>query len=234
MDINSVEFQEELKKTIKFTDGVVEKFGFAYNPNLEITQSVQLGLTRNKLLHGKRFCPCFFVTGTSEDRQCPCKIAIDEEIPTDGHCHCGIFCTKQTADQMKLDMRVQEDAHSHKNILTEKECLHLLSKDDVDGDELEALLEARIAGIIDFILIDVRETYENKSKKIVGTNELLPTSTFFNDIQKYEKYKDKHIILYCRSGSRTYQVKTILKNDFKFSKVSHLTHGIVSYSGELN
>jgi ferredoxin-thioredoxin reductase catalytic subunit/rhodanese-related sulfurtransferase len=234
MDINSPEFQAELAKTVKFTDKVLTQFGYEYNPNIEITEGIQLGLTRNKMLHGKRFCPCFLVTKTAEDRICPCKPAIEDEIPNKGICHCTIFCTPEKANEMRLEMQVEEDSHAHKNILTNDECKFLLSKDDLDGDELEALMEARKAGITDFVLIDIREKYENSSQKIVGTDELFPTSTFFNDIKKFEEFKDKNIILYCRSGSRTYQVKYILKNDFGFSKVSHLTHGIISYTGDVD
>jgi ferredoxin-thioredoxin reductase catalytic subunit/rhodanese-related sulfurtransferase len=234
MDLNSPEFKEELEKTIKFTDKVINQFGFEYSPNKEIVEGVQLGLARNKLLHNKRYCPCFLVTKTKDDRICPCKPALNEEIPTNGICHCGIFCTPEKAKEMSIELRAEEDAHAHKNILTDKECDALLSKEDLDGDELQALLEARKAGITNFVLIDVREKFEYDSKKIVGTDALFPTSTFFNDVQKFEEYKDKNIILYCRSGSRTFQVKFILKNDFKFPKVSHLTHGIISYDGDMD
>ena len=98
IDPNSEEFQTELQKTVDFTDKVVKQFGFAYNPDSEITQSIQFGLTRNKLIYDKRYCPCFFVTGNKEeDRVCPCKPAINDEIPNHGSCHCGIFCTPEFA-----------------------------------------------------------------------------------------------------------------------------------------
>ena len=37
IDPNSEEFQTELQKTVDFTDKVVKQFGFAYNPDSEIT-----------------------------------------------------------------------------------------------------------------------------------------------------------------------------------------------------
>ena len=98
IDINSDEFQAELEKTIRFTDKVVEQFGWAYNPDAEINEGIQLGLTRNKMMHGKRYCPCFFITGNKEeDRICPCPPAIEKEIPEDGVCHCQIYCTPEYA-----------------------------------------------------------------------------------------------------------------------------------------
>ena len=59
IDPNSEEFQTELQKTVDFTDKVVKQFGFAYNPDSEITQSIQFGLTRNKLIYDKRYCLVF-------------------------------------------------------------------------------------------------------------------------------------------------------------------------------
>ena len=93
IDPESVEFKEELEKTIKFTDKVCAQFGFVYNPDPEINQGIQFGLTRNKLIHGKRYCPCFFVTGNKEeDRICPCKPAL-EHVPTDG-VPLPVFCIR--------------------------------------------------------------------------------------------------------------------------------------------
>ena len=34
---------------------------------------------------------------SADDRICPCKPAIKEELPEKGVCHCGIFCTKEYA-----------------------------------------------------------------------------------------------------------------------------------------
>jgi len=32
---------------------------------------------------------------SADNRTCPCPQAINEEIPNDGKCHCGIFCTPE-------------------------------------------------------------------------------------------------------------------------------------------
>jgi ferredoxin-thioredoxin reductase catalytic subunit len=101
IDMNSQEFLDELEKTKKFTDKVNKQFGWVYNANEDVNEGVTLGLARHKLLYGKRFCPCFMVVPdenkegkykSADDRICPCKPAIEHEIPEKGVCHCGIFC----------------------------------------------------------------------------------------------------------------------------------------------
>lgn len=103
VDMSSDEFLQEMEKTKKFADKVCKQFGWVYNPNHEVNEGVLMGLTRNKLLYGKRYCPCFMVVEedrkfkSADNRICPCKPAIEKEIPQDGKCHCGIFCTPEYA-----------------------------------------------------------------------------------------------------------------------------------------
>ncbi len=111
IDMNSEEFLTELEKTKKFTDKVNKQFGWVYNPNEDVNEGVIMGLARHKLLYGKRFCPCFMVvedpeTGkhkSADDRICPCKPAIEKEIPENGVCHCGIFCTPEYVEKHKAE-----------------------------------------------------------------------------------------------------------------------------------
>jgi predicted sulfurtransferase len=49
-------------------------------------------------------------------------------------------------------------------------------------------------------------------------------------MNKLENIKDKFIVLYCRTGSRTGQMLYILKR-MGFQKIAHLSDGIVQYSG---
>ncbi len=110
LDMSSPEFLEELEKTKAFTDKVCAQFGFKYHPNEEVNEGVIMGLARNKLLYGKRFCPCFMVEEdpakpgkfkSADDRVCPCKPALEKEIPEEGKCHCGIFCTPEFVEANK-------------------------------------------------------------------------------------------------------------------------------------
>ena len=110
IDVNSDEFIAELEKTQKFTKKVCENFNLVFNPDDEINESVTFGLARNKMIYGKRFCPCFMaeeVDGkfkSTDDRICPCKPAIEKEIPQEGKCHCGIFCTPEYAKANAIEI----------------------------------------------------------------------------------------------------------------------------------
>ena len=96
------QFKTELAKTNKFVDKVYDKMNLFPNPDPEINETIAMGLTNNKIKYGLRYCPCFIVQGETKEekrkadnRVCPCKPALQKEIPEDGICHCGIFCTKK-------------------------------------------------------------------------------------------------------------------------------------------
>jgi ferredoxin-thioredoxin reductase catalytic subunit/rhodanese-related sulfurtransferase len=238
IDMNSPEFIAEMEKTIKFTDKVCESRGWVYNPQEEVNEGVQMGLARNKMMYGKRFCPCFMVDATGEkpksvdDRICPCKPAIENELPNDGKCHCGIFCTPEYAEAKRLELGMEEVVHTHSRGLTKEECEKLVSQAELDGDELAALMEARELGMVDFTLVDVREHMEWQMGHIKGADKLVPTSSFFAALEDAQLDKSKNIILYCHVGSRSAHVARIM-NDMGYAKIGNLTYGIVSYSGEI-
>ena len=231
IDPQSQEFKDTLEKTIRFTDKVVAQFGWAYNPDQEINQGIQFGLTRNKMMHGKRYCPCFFVTGEADDRVCPCPPAIEKEIPQDGVCHCQIFCTPEYAAAQTQEEVIEEIVHQHSRGLSNEECTVLVNKDELDGDEVIALLEARDLGMVDFKLVDVREPMEWQMGHIKGADLILPTSNFFAALDEAKLSQDENIIVYCHVGSRSAHCARILA-DMGYTKVGNLTHGIVSYPGE--
>jgi len=239
IDMNSPEFQVELEKTQKFTDKVNQQFGFVYNPNEEVNEGVIMGLARNKLIYGKRFCPCFMVIGeTKEERKeadnriCPCKPALEKEIPEDGLCHCGIFCTPEYAAAQAKEEAMEEVAHQHSRGLRQEEAALLLQKEQLDGDELESLMEAKELGMVQFTLVDVREPMEYEMMRIKGTDVLVPTSQFYAKVEEMLGAKKKEqLILYCHSGSRSYQVQHAMKG-LGFEKIGNLAYGIISYNGE--
>ena len=239
IDMNSPEFQAELEKTWKFVEKVDKQFGFVQNPDNEINEGVAMGLARNKLIYGKRYCPCFMVIGETpqerkeaDNRICPCKPALENEIPNDGLCHCGIFCTPEYVEQKRLENSAEETAHQHSRGLTKEEAKLLLEKEQLDGDEIESLLEARELEMVNFKLIDVREDMEYRMGHIKGTDELLPTSQFYDWFPNIQNMKDEYIILYCHTGSRSYQVQHVM-NSQGFKHVSNFTYGIISYNGEI-
>ena len=238
IDMNSPEFLSRMEKTIKFTDKVCASRGWVYNPQVEVNEGVQMGLARNKMMYNKLFCPCFMVEEVDgkpqsvDNRICPCPPAIEKEIPETGSCHCGIFCTPEFAAAKRIELGMEDVTHTHSRSLTKEECEQLITQHELDGDELQALIEARESGIITFKLIDVREEMEWKIGHIKNADKLIPTSSFYPSLEKSNLDKDENIILYCHVGSRSAHVAKIMK-DMGYTKLGNLTHGIVSYSGEI-
>jgi ferredoxin-thioredoxin reductase catalytic subunit/rhodanese-related sulfurtransferase len=238
IDMNSDEFQAEFEKTWKFVEKVNNQFGFVQNPNEEVNEGVAMGLARNKLIYGKRYCPCFMVEGETKEEQkkadnrvCPCKPALQKEIPEQGYCHCGIFCTPEYAKSQKKDEVMEEVVHQHSRGLTKEEAIVLLQKEQLDGDELEALIEAKNLNMIYFELIDVREMMEFKMGHIVGTDALVPTSQFYVKIEEIADKKQTPLIVYCHTGSRSFQVQHAMKS-LGFKQVGNLQYGIIAFDGE--
>jgi len=191
IDMNSDEFQAELEKTTKFVDKVYKQFDWVPNPNEEVNEGVTMGLARNKLIYGKRYCPCFMVIGETKEEQkaadnriCPCKPAIEKEIPEDGLCHCGIFCTPEYAAEQAQHDEIEEVVHAHSTGLTKEQAQALLKEEQLDGDELEALIEAKKLGMVNFTLVDTREHMEYQMEHIVGTDVLVPTSQFYAKVEE--------------------------------------------------
>ncbi len=240
IDMNSAQFQAEMEKTSKFVDKVYKQFGWVPNPNEEVNEGVTMGLARNKLIYGKRFCPCFMVIGETKEEQkaadnrvCPCKPAIEKEIPEDGLCHCGIFCTPEYAQSQAKHDEIEEVVHTHSKGLSIDQAQTLLCEEQLSGDELEALVEARRLGMVNFILVDTREFMEFQMGHIVGTDKLVPTSQFYAKVEEELAGKQsEQIIVYCHTGSRSFQVQHAMKG-MGFEKVGNLRPGIIGYHGEI-
>ena len=238
IDIQSEEFQVQFELTKQFTDKVCEEHGFVYNPEFDVNESIQMGLTRNKLIYDKRYCPCFMVVGNTQEekdkadnRLCPCTPALEKEIPTQGHCHCGIFCTASYAKSVEeVEHDVDEIVHSKGH--TKEECEEILKKEQISGSEVEALLEARNLGFVKFNLVDTREWMEWVGSRIKGTDHLIPTTAFYQALERIENDKETSVVVYCHSGSRSaYCQRIMLQMGFK--SVSNLDYGIITYPGEL-
>jgi ferredoxin-thioredoxin reductase catalytic subunit/rhodanese-related sulfurtransferase len=238
IDMDSAEFKAELKKTQEFTSKVCKNNGWVLNPIEDINEGVTMGLARNKMIYNKRFCPCFMVIGETKEEQkeannriCPCTPAIEDEIPNEGKCHCGIFCTPEFAKLNAIEEKAEIVAHNHSRGLTKEECEVLLSHEQLDGDEITSLLEARDLKMIDFILVDVREWMEWNQQRIVGTDVLIPTTSFYNQLEQIENKKEIPIILYCLTGSRSAYCQRVMQ-DMGWKQVSNFTRGIIAFSGE--
>jgi len=76
-------------------------------------------------------------------------------------------------------------------------------------------------------LLDVREPHENAEFNIGGT--LLPLGKVMTmQVDDIEDWKDKEVIVYCRSGNRSGQASLILES-MGFQNVTNLTGGMMAW-----
>lgn len=79
----------------------------------------------------------------------------------------------------------------------------------------------------DSLLLDVRETKEVKEGAIAGYKHIALAS-LEGKLSELQKYKEKDIIVYCRTGHRSASAcRTLTKNGFE--KVSNLAGGILAW-----
>lgn len=234
IDVNSKEFQTELENTKLFAKDVLSRYNLVFNPNDDVNSGILQGLTRNKLIYDKRYCPCFMVVeDDKENRICPCIPALNIEISNNGSCHCGIFCTKEKAKELENDLNTSSNIETQSyDGLSKDDCLKLLEQDEIDSNELIALLEARENKVVDFILVDVREWMEWVNARIKGVDYLVPTTSFYHSLEPLTSKKDDYIILYCHSGSRSSYCQRVMYQ-MGFKKVINLDYGIMYFQGDL-
>lgn len=94
--MSDVEFKQFIPKTWEFVEKYASRAGYKLNEDQEILTAVVEGLSRNKALHGKQYCPCRMLSGDPEEDRakiCPCKWH-KEEIDKDGMCHCQLYFSK--------------------------------------------------------------------------------------------------------------------------------------------
>jgi rhodanese-related sulfurtransferase len=82
----------------------------------------------------------------------------------------------------------------------------------------------------EFQLIDVREEHEYDICNLNG--ELMPVGEIFQQVERISK--EKMVILYCRSGSRSMVVGKELEKRHGFTNLYNLKGGIIAYAREID
>ncbi|GAB4331045.1 MAG: hypothetical protein OHK0038_05630 [Flammeovirgaceae bacterium] len=82
----------------------------------------------------------------------------------------------------------------------------------------------------DFLLIDVRETWENEEVNLGGEN--IPLGTILNHAAKLPK--DKKIVIHCRSGKRSADAINLLEKNHGFTNLYNLKGGILAYIEQID
>lgn len=82
----------------------------------------------------------------------------------------------------------------------------------------------------DFLLIDVRTEPELKLGKIGGSINI-ELKQLKPDDMRLQSYKDRPVVIYCESGSRSKKAATLLAKN-RFSKVYYLAGGYQVWRGD--
>ncbi|NOY15328.1 MAG: rhodanese-like domain-containing protein [Gammaproteobacteria bacterium] len=80
------------------------------------------------------------------------------------------------------------------------------------------------------IFVDVREKKE-MTGGVINAAYRAPLSSFENNVKQLEKFKDKPLIVYCRTGNRSFKAAAMLKKK-GFNRVYSLTGGILAWQKE--
>jgi len=80
------------------------------------------------------------------------------------------------------------------------------------------------------VVLDVREDSEYQSGHIQDSIHI-PMGSLSSRVNELEKYKDKNVILGCRSGSRSGRACGLLKKN-GFTKVHNLRGGVMAWEKE--
>ena len=93
--------------------------------------------------------------------------------------------------------------------------------------QLKEMLDAREAGEIDFVLIDVREPNEFEIVSIDGA-VLIPKGEFLDGSALEQLPNDKQIVLHCKVGGRSAEALAVVKGA-GFSDAIHVGGGILAW-----
>ena len=98
-----------------------------------------------------------------------------------------------------------------------------MSYTNIDKRELNMLLKSEE----DFLLLDIRTKEEFMESKIDGAVNI-PLSELLFNIDEIEDYKDRKIVIYCRSGHRSITACNLLAME-GFNDLYNLEKGIIGY-----
>lgn len=94
---------------------------------------------------------------------------------------------------------------------------------DIQVEELKDKLDAKE----EFVLIDVREDYERAEFNVGGRHIAL--GTLPSNMDDLAEYKDKEIVVYCRSGNRSGQAKAFMEQ-LGYKNVRNLVGGMLEWN----
>jgi rhodanese-related sulfurtransferase len=94
--------------------------------------------------------------------------------------------------------------------------------EDITVEELKKKLDDKE----DFVFIDVREEWEYEEDNLGALN--IPMGQLAHQLDEIKDFKDKEIVMQCRSGARSGNAKRFLETQ-GFTKVRNLLGGILAF-----
>ena len=91
-------------------------------------------------------------------------------------------------------------------------------------------LKTKLDNQEDFQLIDVREQNEREFTNIGGDH--IPMGNIMQSMDQIDKEKD--VVIYCRSGSRSGQVVNFLEANHGFENLYNLKGGILAWADDID
>ena len=92
-----------------------------------------------------------------------------------------------------------------------------------------AQLKARLSQPNPPVVVDVRDTWEYEEQNIGALN--IPLGDLSDRLDELESYKDRELVVHCRSGSRSRAAQLFLQQN-GFINVLNLEGGLVAYLAE--
>ena len=93
---------------------------------------------------------------------------------------------------------------------------------DITVEELKLKLDNKES----VTLIDVREPYEYEEFNLGG--KLIPLGSLMGSLNELEEYKEKEVVIYCRSGARSGAAKDTLAQ-LGYKNVRNLLGGVLDW-----
>ena len=100
--------------------------------------------------------------------------------------------------------------------------------ENIDGKQTEKLLNSDK----DVLIIDVRSEYEYEKCHLLNAINLPYDDDFKSELNEIIDYKDKIVLVYCRSGNRSEKAAVKLV-DNGFKNVKNVTDGVDEYDYKL-
>ena len=88
-------------------------------------------------------------------------------------------------------------------------------------------LKTKIDNKEDFVFIDVREPHEYEEQNLGA--KLIPLGDVLANVSELEAFKEKEIIIHCRSGARSGTAQQLLQSE-GFTNVRNVLGGILAWN----